>query len=502
MPDKIQLSVDEATDLTRVLLAPIIGCNAMSDPAHRETIVANLPQNIQVTIGRSRAAWYDGSEIVHTCLLYPDGIDDLIDVIRQFEGDTNAMRALDRALDTQFQRSFTFAALANLRDIVARIGLSVDELRALYVQSQPGDTGFPREPQRLLVAKLVLRRLAEQTTTSGDGGLRYPLLTFVNALAALPTAAAQQGALKGWLDAQVAKLKPATIDPEAPGAAPAPGPLYLLIELEPRGRDSNRFNVRAWLCSRQESAGASVSYPGKCVYNKGPHKLDAMQKVVGEIFKNITDDLTAAQDELIIEVFLPLDLLLICAPEYWTIRDDLNLEIPLGFEYRVVVRSLERATKAALQPSWKRQWEIWKRLPPPRRLDPQRLILQPTQAELRKPLQLYGQLDKSDIIFLALPFLVDPGQDILPYILKAGTPFALCLRKDATGLDDVDQEFKQLLASGDPDALGSAIWQQRRAAMSSQPPRQGYNLTLLWDDFDRLPQRELKPLELRSTSGG
>lgn len=80
----------------RILAQALLLCDAMSSRAARETVVGCLPAQIRQRIKYGPNDLIDAINIVTAAANFPDGLRQLIDCVRQFEGGTYAMQDVDR----------------------------------------------------------------------------------------------------------------------------------------------------------------------------------------------------------------------------------------------------------------------------------------------------------------------------------------------------------------------------------------------------------------------
>jgi hypothetical protein len=80
------------------LVDALLACPTIRDRHTRDTVVDNLSGDIRNNIQRSSADRVDVMNIVTTVLNYQDGLVELVEVVRTFEGDSLPMRDLDRLL--------------------------------------------------------------------------------------------------------------------------------------------------------------------------------------------------------------------------------------------------------------------------------------------------------------------------------------------------------------------------------------------------------------------
>jgi hypothetical protein len=77
----------------RLLAVPLMGTSE-----GRQQVVSYLRREVAVRIPRSSQANLDAHSIVRTCLDFPDGLEELLAVIRTFAGDSVQMRALEETI--------------------------------------------------------------------------------------------------------------------------------------------------------------------------------------------------------------------------------------------------------------------------------------------------------------------------------------------------------------------------------------------------------------------
>lgn len=76
------------------IVAALLKCQTMSDPAARQTVVENLKPGIREAIRRNDIATVHVTNIVNTCLTYEGGLKELLEVVESFERETLAMQNL------------------------------------------------------------------------------------------------------------------------------------------------------------------------------------------------------------------------------------------------------------------------------------------------------------------------------------------------------------------------------------------------------------------------
>ncbi|MCP4700302.1 MAG: hypothetical protein GY862_26135, partial [Gammaproteobacteria bacterium] len=80
----------------QALIDAVLDCPAIRNRGARDAVMEELPGNIKNSIQRSSPDRIDVTNIVLTCLDYPDGLEALIDNLRFFEGKSASMQTLDK----------------------------------------------------------------------------------------------------------------------------------------------------------------------------------------------------------------------------------------------------------------------------------------------------------------------------------------------------------------------------------------------------------------------
>lgn len=80
------------------LLDTLLAVPSVADQRTRDQIVSLLRPDIAATVRRHPAAHFDTWAILRICLTFPDGLPELVEVIRVFEGDSIPMLQLARAV--------------------------------------------------------------------------------------------------------------------------------------------------------------------------------------------------------------------------------------------------------------------------------------------------------------------------------------------------------------------------------------------------------------------
>jgi hypothetical protein len=386
--------------------------------------------------------------------------------------------------------------LPELAPLLDGLFVSRKELARLYHESAPLGWGSPPEDRNPIALLAACTQVLAQAPRQGGDGL-FPLLRFIRSLADL-LGGEQASVLRAWLDGARRRLgldaaeadqahrsveRPVESEPLAP-------PCYLLVQVSPRLCEASRYSVRAWLFGTGEPACLRAGEEGVTA-----DELPAC-------LNDLSEELLRRQiepDRAWVELLLPRELL--CAEvDSWKVELDFIESIPLGVEHRLVVRSLERASRPRSALALKSKARALRR----RLRSGCRLVDEPANEEGEAVwidgedcggAALYTALkDAQNVVGAVLgraprPAPRDPSCDVLNTLFEAGLPVAIWARREpADGPPAaVRAEFARLLAHEPLALLPDRVWQLRRqAARSPMRDHLGRHLTLLWDDPARL----------------
>jgi hypothetical protein len=260
------------------------------------------------------------------------------------------------------------------------------------------------------------------------------------------------------------------------------------MQVSPRLCEANRYSVRTWLLGTEEPACLGAGEDSVAA-SELPACLD---EVRAELLRRQIEP-----DRAWVELLLPRELL--CADvDQWRVELDFIESIPIGVEHRLVVRSLERASRPRAALALQSRARALRR----RLRGSCRLVDEPTSREGEAVwierddsggTALYAALkDAQEMVGAVLgqapgPTPRDPACDVLNTIFAAGLPLVLWVRrKPDCGPAASRAEFARLLGQEPLSLLPDRVWQLRRqAARSADRGHLGHHLTLLWDDPTR-----------------
>ncbi len=211
------------------------------------------------------------------------------------------------------------------------------------------------------------------------------------------------------------------------------------------------------------------------------------------------DDLLAADaGDLTVEFILPHDLLGHPVDQWQTGAQGESypfIQRRLGVEYPVVVRSLERLRDRRVRNRWRQKWEWLRENGHAVDVGAVRWLKQPGQI---RPEALMSELmHDAKPVCLVLMFPPGPTAELggqeLAAGLHAGVPVVAWCRDGGDPGVFESEVTRFLSASGLAGLPQLALRLRQEAVRQGQPTDHvGLHLTLLWDDADRLPERDAR----------
>jgi len=241
---------------------------------------------------------------------------------------------------------------------------------------------------------------------------------------------------------------------------------YFMVKLEPGGPRQDHYFITIWSQQDQE-------YPVPLVMDDQPRYLADVPGMLGPALGSLTRRLNGA--EISVEFILPRSLL--SHPvDQWNVTG-----VPLGVEYPVVVRSLERIGSRRLYPLWQERWQQLHAPQPPR--DSEKVTVTSDQDDsprdrlLRDPgvcCLLFARADSA-------PWL-PADRATLDAAVEAGIPAILWPRRDPGS--DFPYRLLRMIDDRGIGRLPSIVREFRAQEFAGDVQAE---LSLLWDDPGRLP---------------
>ena len=347
-----------SNETIEALVSKLLGCSSVVDRALREDVLSHIPDNpahpdtIARRIIRGNTDQTDVMHIVEKCSEFDDGIERLVLAIRLIEGSTSAWLDLDKFVHEKFPKIVYYEERQRLLSIAKDI--PEDILRKACLASLPQDyEDRPRGDLNIPLEELAKIPLQQDQT--------FPVLEFVERLAVY---AQEQQALstcdklRDWVsekasalsmdEAQLRVLRDKAVNSRIPAIEASS---YLLITLEPTD-DENVYNVQMWLLNNryQMIRKDEAFLPFQDI-------SDIIDRFIEECMSD--EVLIDTISDHMIQVFLPRSLLC-CNIDHLLVNPGF-LKVELGVQYKVVVRSLERAYNRKMRAAWEQKWQIFKK---------------------------------------------------------------------------------------------------------------------------------------------
>lgn len=264
--------------------------------------------------------------------------------------------------------------------------------------------------------------------------------------------------------------------------------LHLVLVLNKGAGD--RYLIRAWRVLVRLGKDHWVDEDARQLDVKDQtYGVDEMPALVDEMVSQLLGDLERSDNELTVELFVPLELLL-CDADQWPLDLGIGTSL-LGVHWRVVVRSLERAYNGRSQLIHTKWQDNWRRLhssPSPAPWRCTQADMTPDGAGIRYPID---EPPCVALFFTPLRNESGGGYSVLRKLMLAGVPVAVWPRKDQFEGPRLGQVLNELVASNPVAACWREAVRQYRKEAEQTPDREGHpgaHLTVLWDDpFKLLP---------------
>lgn len=395
------------------------------------------------------------------------------------EATTKVLSQKALSIETPIERTSISAELRmQLMSLVPAVQLSREKLVAAYLESAPKTWG--RQLHEFADAALIETMLAKLSTALKQQDGTHPILLFVLYLARLVIAAPVIIQLHDWFKDAAEYLD---VDVEAQRcmqdrvgrALMIEQVMHLVVVVREMPSNGNSYGVRAYRvivppdqeCWFDQNISALDMDPDRA------YSVEELPGMLDELFEQVVDELCRCQNNLIIELMVPLGLLN-CAADRWALQRGLRASVPFGVPYRVVLRSWERSYDPLcrrIAPFWKKKWNriqssngpsyIWKNLE-----------IEPSAATLH---------ELADSVLIG--FVPEPNV-VLGQLVEAGVPIAAWPRESS-----VSGQLETCLAmlARQPMRWPELIREYRCAAHSGTDPEHlGYHLSVLWDDPNKI----------------
>lgn len=265
---------------------------------------------------------------------------------------------------------------------------------------------------------------------------------------------------------------------------------YLIATIERCDDDNEQFLMNAWLIIDDSlpvnDLSKFISLLDKdeqqlgilCKFNEIPQQLN-------KFLKKSLRLLRGKQYQLIIEVFLPSDLIG-TEVDRWKISDPILEEITLGIKYLIRLRSLERLNLDYLDSYLSDWYKYWDKVKAVLQNEP----IQELFEHLKEMDNFNWKLLKNNLQDkIGLKVTCAPPKakikDLFKAILISTTPITIWTRCDIPNLDQVTA-IDEILSFKPLCHLCESVRQTREQADAQTEEHLGFHLALLWEDPHRL----------------
>jgi vWA-MoxR associated protein C-terminal domain/vWA-MoxR associated protein middle region 0/Trypsin-like peptidase domain/Effector-associated domain 2 len=481
---------DEYGPEEQQLAMSMVMVELLRDRRSRDLCLSQLSRQLRLRLPARRylGDYEEVRALAGACLTMPGLMAELLEILEQAMGRAPELTRL-AALASQLipepllrrtERSELYAILADVR---------LDGLEELYREAV-GVLGRPLRAQATSLPAIVQQ--LEDATYGPHGG--PPLLYFLGRVAGrLP--AANGARLDRWLAEVSDRLQvPGRIGPGVPGGmspGPAPGPAgrpwqgehFCITDLTPDLLDPDQYRFTIWF---------QASPDQELVIGGGDEERIRLDEVPGQLdaaLASLPPGLATSRRRQTYEFILPRHLLG-HAVDQW--RTGLG-EVPHRFSMvsPVIVRSQDRLRSYQMQEHWRPKWQ-WLRSNSGTASPEAVYWLDnrgPVSAE--SVLSVLVEDDRRVCVVFRRPpgEVADPDGDAVMAALAGGAPIMIWCR-DPASAEVAYQEIRRLLDDGGLADLPERVRQLRNHAIQMGDPagHPGLNLTLFWDDADRVPR--------------
>ena len=489
-------------------------CRYMKTKELRKQILLRLPGNLIQEIDAFPITSQDNCNedfeevfnLVNICSSDPNGLEKLAYALYQSEHASLSWQQLDRYLRKSGEKLVTYTRLQELYNILKPVQWLDHLLGRAYRDSVPENWETLHnydvpDKLRLVIEDLVKIPFQNDNT--------FPILEFVQRLAYFARDRPDKplhDSLRKWImdrlnDLGLTESQQIALREKAKKRRPYAA-FYLLLTLDSASEVT--FYTQAWLFDDENCIINNVNLDLPDV----PCLLSDVPGLLEDLLKRCEDCLQDEMENLIVEFFLPLELLSYPVDQYAIAG--LKTSQSISLYHQVVVRSLDRVQNWKKSHTWKNKWKLFIDCKHDEQLLNQNknMMFVCHEEYYNGPEAFSAMLQGSSIACLALTFVPSnspfQNDDILLAILEAGVPIALWPREQSNYPKALHQLLTELVSQHSVFQLPDLVKQQRYEALTSgnKQQHQGHHLTLLWDDPNRLPPSIMTTRQLVMPSTG
>jgi vWA-MoxR associated protein C-terminal domain/Effector-associated domain 10 len=274
---------------------------------------------------------------------------------------------------------------------------------------------------------------------------------------------------------------------------------YLIATIE-RCDDNEDYLLNAWLIIDDSVPGNDISKFTSLLDQDEQQqgtlcKFNDIPKQLNKFLKTSLKYLRGKQYQLIIEIFLPSDLIG-TEVDRWKIYDPIVEKITLGIKYPIRLRSLERLDLDYLDSYLSDWYKYWDKVKTVLHNEPiQELFAHLQEMETFNWKSLRGSLKEKIGLKVTCAPPKAKTKELFKAILTATTPIAIWTRYDIPNFDHVSA-IDEILTFKPLCHLCESVRQTREKADAQTEEHLGFHLALLWEDPYRLTPNVM--LELKT----
>jgi vWA-MoxR associated protein C-terminal domain/vWA-MoxR associated protein middle region 0/Trypsin-like peptidase domain/Effector-associated domain 2 len=480
--DGLSGEADEYGPEEQQLAMSMVMVELLRDRRSRELCLSQLSRQLRLRLP-ARQYLGDYEEVralAAACLTTPGLIAELLEILEQAMGQAPELTRLaaiagqliPEPLLRRQERSELYAILGDVR---------LDGLEALYREAV-GVLGRPLRAQATSLPAIVQQ--LEDATYGPHGG--PPLLYFLGRVAGqLP--AANGARLDRWL-AQVSERLhvPGGTGPGpalSPAGRPRQGEHFCITDLTPDLLDPDQYRFTIWF---------QASPDQELVIGGGDEERIRLDEVPGQLdaaLASLPPGLATSRRRQVYEFILPRHLLG-HAVDQW--RTGLG-EVPHRFSMvsPVIVRSQDRLRSYQMQEHWRPKWQWLRSNSATARPEAVYWLDNRGPVSAESVLSVLVEDDRLVCVVFRRPpgEAAAPDADAVMAALAGGVPIMIWCR-DPASAEVAYHEVRRLLDDGGLADLPERVRQLRNQAIQMGDPagHPGLNLTLFWDDADRVPR--------------
>ncbi len=465
------------------LLTAFMQLPGMRDQAQRTLYIEQLTKQFPtvLTTPRYDDPQHDVWSLLEVCYQLPGAISELLEIVTVFHRDSRSLWQLRVMVHSFFPAALL---LDSERDQLIRLLGEVDvpTLAASYRYAARAAFHEP-SPDFTDVAAVIHRMEAHVGMPR-----RLPAVFDFADHAAHQTRGGVEGDIHRWLDEVAARLGFADrVDIDAMCTATQRRltqlrRYYFAVQLVPDEVLDDRYLLSAWL-QHDRNPEEPIHRDDKAVPLSGA--VERVFDLLRRVPEHVDDDI----EELVVELILPRALIT-WPVDQWQV--DREFHQALGTAYPLVVRSLDRLRRADLHAPWGKKWR-W--LTKNSRRADQSYFYDVKEYDQQDILALRAMLLRSEspvalVMGNSPPESNSLGVDAFSAGLHGGVPIMMWCR-DSTMSEEFEEQIRVHLANGDLLRLPQRVFELRLLAAenaSQGDNHVGCHMTLLWDDFDRIPE--------------